>query len=76
VNKAFMNGKGGLHIRCHDLGMFLQVEEEGITGPAAFGLHYLKGDTLKKVFEGCLNSDAVALKRIHFQDAGGLGQAF
>jgi len=45
--------------------MLPQVQEEGVAGPVTFGFYNIKGDPMKKVFEGGANLNAMALERVH-----------
>ncbi len=51
----------GLYIRGEDLGMFVQILGERVTGPPADAFHSLKRDTPEQVFEGSAYADAVAV---------------
>ena len=55
------------------MGMLPQVEEESVTGPAAFGFYHLKGNTLKEILECGPNSDPMALEGIQKEGTGSLG---
>ena len=43
TNKIAEHSGVSLHVRCHDLGMFVKVQSEGITLPPAFSFDNLEG---------------------------------
>ena len=60
----------GLHVWCHDLGMFSKVEGEGVACPPALGLHDIERDTAEQIFKSSPDADAVALDRLEVNCPG------